>query len=82
MITSADLTDAEWGSLMELRSGPLKRKIPLAHQIKFISLGLAKRIFEGLVATDAGRRYRREGNAGKRIGHRSGNPPPSLHLVT
>jgi len=57
MISSIDLTNAEWNSLRELRNGPLKRKIPVAHQMKLIDLGFAKKLFESIVVTDKGRRY-------------------------
>lgn len=58
-MTSFDLNDAEWESLKELRSGPLKKRIPLSHQTKLINLGLAKKFFESVMITPAGRRYHR-----------------------
>jgi hypothetical protein len=81
MITSIDLTDAEWNSLQELRKGPLRKQIPLPHAMKLINLGFAKRLFESIVATDEGRRLQRKvdviGGAA-RVERR----PRSLKLVT
>lgn len=57
---TADLTDAEWNSLCELRKGPLKKKIPPPHEITLVNLGFAKKIFGNVVVTDRGRRYHRD----------------------
>jgi hypothetical protein len=82
MITSTDLTDAEWQSLCELRYGPLKRRIPQEHWPKLINLGLAKRVCSGIVVTDEGRRYRRD-RRGRNAGGPSsgGKTPVALRLV-
>jgi hypothetical protein len=80
MITSIDLTDAEWSSLLELRKGPLRKKIPLPHELKLINLGFAKQLFDTVVATAAGRRFHRADNDGKTI-IRTNFRPPALKLV-
>lgn len=77
MITSIELTDAEWHSLRELRKGPLKKRIPLSHQLRLIHLGLARYLFAGIIATDEGRRYRHGRDAGTGAAVR----PPVLRLV-
>lgn len=77
MITSVDLTEAEWHSLRELRKGPLKKPIPLSHQLKLINLGLAKSLFASVVATDEGRRYQHRRETKGKTAARS----PGLRLV-
>jgi len=67
MITSIDLSDDEWGSLQELRKGPLRKKIPLLHELKLIHLGFAKQLFDTVVATAVGRRIHRN-NSCERMG--------------
>jgi hypothetical protein len=80
MITSIDLTDAEWSSLQELRKGPLRKKIPLPHELKLINLGFAKQLFDTVVATAVGRRIHRAENGGNAM-VRDHSRPPSLKLV-
>lgn|GEM_PF-3073608 len=80
---TCELSDAEWDSLKELRSGPLKRKIPLPHQIKLVELGLAKMLFNSIAVTAEGRRYQRASAA--RLTEisitRVDKPPRLLQLV-
>ncbi len=78
-----ELSDAEWESLQELRSGPLKRKIPLPHQVKLVRLGLAKKLFDGVIVSAEGRRYQRS-RFGKHAGGLNSHidkPARSLRLV-
>jgi hypothetical protein len=86
MITSIDLTDAEWNSLQELRKGPLRKKIPLPHELKLINLGFAKQLFDTVVATAKGRRFHRAEHDGgvendRKTMARSNFRPPALKLV-
>jgi hypothetical protein len=55
----ADLNDAEWRSLQELRKGPIRHQITLEHEHKLLMLGYAKYMLTGLMVTDIGRRVHR-----------------------
>ena len=52
---AADLTSAEYASLVLVTRGFMSRTIPKAHQARLIELGLIQSLMGGLIATPAGR---------------------------
>ncbi len=52
---AADLTSAEYASLVLVSRGFVGRHIPRAHQARLVELGLIQSLMGGLMATPAGR---------------------------
>jgi hypothetical protein len=55
MPNAADLTSAEYASLMLIRHGFTSATIPKSHQARLVELGLIQAILGGLMITPMGR---------------------------
>ena len=62
MPNAADLTQAEFSSLVLVARGFMGNTIPKAHQMRLVQLGLIQSLMGGLMATPAGRMAARTQN--------------------
>ena len=62
MSSAADLTPAEFSSLLLVARGFMTPTIPKAHQARLVELGMIQSLMGGLMATPAGRMVARARN--------------------